>query len=167
MEGEADREPVGWPRDSWSIQPPPAVGPISARRAYAEVLLVFAAFFAASVVVGGEALASRYPRPSGSWAIFAPATVSLLGTSVLAVLVVVLLSARRGISARSLGLCWPTAPDASLVHETWNGSGWSGWLTVPSPGSLKFGAASVSQPGLGHVDVFVIGSDSAIWHSEF
>jgi CAAX prenyl protease-like protein len=72
---------------------------------------VFAAFFAASVVVGGEALASRYPRPTGSWAIFAPATVSLLGTSVLAVLVVVLLSARRGITARSLGLGWPAGRD--------------------------------------------------------
>ena len=72
---------------------------------------MFAVFFAASVVVGGEALASRYPRPTGSWAIFVPATVSLLGTAVLAVLVVVLLSARRGISARSLGLCWPVRRD--------------------------------------------------------
>ena len=62
--------PVGRPARAhwWSIQPPPPAGPISARRAYAEVLLVFAAFFAASVVAGGETLAGRYPAPSGSWA---------------------------------------------------------------------------------------------------
>jgi membrane protease YdiL (CAAX protease family) len=95
----------------WSIQPPPEAPSISALRAYTEVLVVFAAFFAASVVVGAEALAERYPRPTGSWAIFLPATVSLLGTSVLAVLVVVLLSARRGITARALGFRWPAARD--------------------------------------------------------
>jgi len=95
----------------WSIQPPPAAPRISALRAYSEVLIVFAAFFAASVVVGAEALAERYPRPTGSWAIFLPATVSLLGSSVLAVLVVVLLSARRGITPRSLGFRWPAARD--------------------------------------------------------
>src|SRR6266567_4567691 len=96
-------------RHWWSVRPPSAAPPISARRAYAEVLLVFTAFFAASVVVGGEALAGRYPSPSGSWAIFMPAAVGELGLCVLAVLVVVLLSARRGITPRSLGLGWPSA----------------------------------------------------------
>jgi len=94
-------------RHWWSVRPPPAAPPISARRAYAEVLLVFTAFFAASAMVGGEALAGRYPSPSGSWAIFMPAAVGELGMCVLAVLVVVLLSARRGITPRSLGLGWP------------------------------------------------------------
>ena len=97
----------------WSIQPPPPAGRIPARRAYAEVLLVFAAFFAASVVAGGETLAGRYPPPSGSWAIFTPATISELGTSVLAILVVILLSARRGITRRSLGLGWPRKGDGT------------------------------------------------------
>jgi membrane protease YdiL (CAAX protease family) len=107
--------PVGRPPRAhwWSIQPPPPAGRISARRAYAEVLLVFAAFFAASVVAGGETLAGRYPPPSGSWAIFTPATISELGMSVLAILVVILLSARRGITPRSLGLSWPRKGDGS------------------------------------------------------
>jgi membrane protease YdiL (CAAX protease family) len=105
--------PVGRPARAhwWSIQPPPPAGPISARRAYAEVLGVFAVFFAASIVAGGETLARRYPKPSGSWAIFAPATISELATSALAVLVVVLLSARRGITPRSLGFGWPAGRD--------------------------------------------------------
>jgi len=107
--------PVGRPARAhwWSTQPPPPAGPISARRAYTEVLLVFAAFFAASIVAGGETLAGRYPPPSGSWAIFIPATISELGTSVLAILVVILLSARRGITPRSLGLSWPRKGDGS------------------------------------------------------
>jgi membrane protease YdiL (CAAX protease family) len=108
--------PVGRPARAhwWSAQPPPPpAGRISARRAYAEVLLVFAAFFAASVVAGGETLAGRYPPPSGSWAIFSPATISELGTSALAILVVILLSARRGITARSLGLSWPRKGDGT------------------------------------------------------
>ncbi len=89
----------------------PPAGAISARLAYAEVLLVFAAFFAASVVAGGETLARRYPAPSGSWAVFTPAILSELGMCVLAVLVTVLLSARRGISARWLGFGWPRKRD--------------------------------------------------------
>ena len=119
MEGEAETQPQAAvlrpparsapARRWWSIRPPAAAPRISALRAYTEVLVVFAAFFAASVVVGAEALAQRYPRPTGSWAIFLPATVNLLGTSVLAVLVVVLLSARRGIGTRSLGFRWPAA----------------------------------------------------------
>jgi hypothetical protein len=122
VEGNAERQPqpAQWPRPVdharpgrrwWSIQPPPPARKISARRAYAEVLLVFAAFFAASIVVGGEALARHYPRPSGSWAIFVPAAISELGTAALAVLVVVLLSGRRGITPRALGLGWPAGRD--------------------------------------------------------
>lgn len=93
----------------WSAQPPPPARPIPARRAYAEVLLVFSAFFAASIIAGGETLAGRYPPQSGSWATFMPAAISELSMSVLAVLVVVLLSARRGITPRALGLGWPSA----------------------------------------------------------
>jgi membrane protease YdiL (CAAX protease family) len=106
--------PVGRPARAhwWSAQErPPASRPISAGRAYAEVLLVFAAFFAASVVAGGETLARRYPAPSGSWAVFTPAILSELGTCVLAVLVTVLLSERRGISPRWLGFGWPRNRD--------------------------------------------------------
>ena len=105
--------PVGRPARAhwWSAQPPPPAPPITARRAYAEVLLVFAAFFTASIVAGGETLARRYPRPSGSWAVFAPATVSELGTCVLAILVTVLLSSRRGSTPATLGFSWPRRRD--------------------------------------------------------
>lgn len=95
----------------WSIQPPPPVSPISVRRAYAEVILLVAAFFAAGIVAGGETLAGHYSPPSGSWATFTPAAISELATAGLAVLAVVLLSARRGITPRSLGLCWPSKAD--------------------------------------------------------
>jgi membrane protease YdiL (CAAX protease family) len=56
-------------------------------------------------------VARRYPRPSGSWAVFTPATVGELGTCVLAILVTVLLSGRRGITPSWLGLGWPRRRD--------------------------------------------------------
>lgn len=107
--------PVGRPARPhwWSIQPPPPVPAISARRAYGEVLVVFAAFFAAGIVAGGETYSGHYPAPSGSWALFIPATLSELGLCVLAVLVTVLLSGRRGITARWLGFGWPRKADGS------------------------------------------------------
>ncbi|HEX5190827.1 MAG TPA: CPBP family intramembrane glutamic endopeptidase [Streptosporangiaceae bacterium] len=105
--------PVGRPGRAhwWSAQPAPPAPRITARRAYTEVLGVFAAFFAASIIAGGETFAGRYPPPSGSWAVFTPATVSELGTCVLAVLVTVLLSGRRGIRPGWLGLRWPRRRD--------------------------------------------------------
>lgn len=99
----------------WSVQPPPPAPAITARRAYGEVLLVFAAFFAAGIVAGGETLSGRYPAPSGSWAVFSPATVSELGLCVLAILVAVLLSARRGLTARWLGFGWPRTASGSAA----------------------------------------------------
>ncbi len=126
--GDADWPgPVGRPARArwWAIQPPPPGGTISAGRAYAEVLIVYAAFFAVSIILGGEMLAGRYPKPDGSWAIFAPETVRVLSFSVLAILVVVLLSGRRGITAWSLGTGWPRAGDrtagaaASLRIAAW------------------------------------------------
>ncbi|HVB41226.1 MAG TPA: CPBP family intramembrane glutamic endopeptidase [Streptosporangiaceae bacterium] len=101
--------PVGRPARAhwWSAQPPPPARRISARRGYAEVAAVFAAFFAASIIAGGETLAGRYPAPSGSWAVFTPAAVSELATSALAVVVVIVLSARRGITPRQLGFGMP------------------------------------------------------------
>jgi membrane protease YdiL (CAAX protease family) len=107
--------PVGRParRHWWSIQSPPPAPAISARRAYGEVLLVFAAFFAAGIVAGGETFAGHYSIPSGSWGIFTPATINELALCVLAILVVVLLSGRRGVSARWLGFGWPLKADGS------------------------------------------------------
>ncbi|HET7018105.1 MAG TPA: CPBP family glutamic-type intramembrane protease [Streptosporangiaceae bacterium] len=112
--------PVGRPPRAhwWSIQPPPPAEPISAGRAYAEALLLFAAFFAAGIVAGGETLAGRYPVQSGSWAAFTPATISELTMAAVAVALAVLLSARRGISARSLGLGLPRRADGGIASGT-------------------------------------------------
>lgn len=116
-------EPVTWPLPAgrparphwWSIQPAPPGDPISARRAYLEVLAVFAAFFAAGIVAGGETFAGRYPPPSGSWAVFVPAALTELAMAGLAVAVTVLLSARRGVSAMSLGLGPPRSAGGGIA----------------------------------------------------
>ncbi|HWF81680.1 MAG TPA: CPBP family glutamic-type intramembrane protease [Streptosporangiaceae bacterium] len=102
-------QPIGRPARPhwWSIQKPAPAGPISARRAYLEVFGVFVAFFAAGIVAGGETLARRYSSPSGSWAVFTPAAISELTMAGLAVAVTVLLSSRRGITPRKLGLRLP------------------------------------------------------------
>jgi membrane protease YdiL (CAAX protease family) len=115
--------PGNWPgpgapasrRHWWSIQPAPAAKPISARRAYAEVLGVFGAFFAASIIVGAETLTRSYPTPSGSWAVFAPLAVNQLALAALALLVAVLLSRSRGITPRSLGLGLPRRATGKLA----------------------------------------------------
>ncbi|HET9897983.1 MAG TPA: CPBP family intramembrane glutamic endopeptidase [Streptosporangiaceae bacterium] len=101
--------PIGRPPRArwWSVQPPPAASRISVRRAYGEVLAVFAAFFAAGIIAGGETLARRYPAPSGSWAVYVPASVTEISMAGLAVAVTVLLSSRRGITPRSLGFGLP------------------------------------------------------------
>src|SRR5258708_11737010 len=119
----AERNPACWPEPMgrparphwWSIQRPPPAGPIPARRAYLEVLGVFIAFFAAGIVAGGETLARRYPQPSGSWAVFTPATISELTMAGLAVAVTVLLSSRRGIMPRTLGLGLPRKADGGVA----------------------------------------------------
>jgi membrane protease YdiL (CAAX protease family) len=110
-------EPIGRPARPhwWSIQKPPPAGPISARRAYLEVLGVFAAFFAGGIVAGGEALARRYPPPVGSWAVFTPAAIGQLTMAGLAVAITVLLSSRRGITPRTLGLRMPRKADGGVA----------------------------------------------------
>ncbi len=102
-------------RHWWSIRPAPPAPPISAKRAYAEVLVVFGGFFAASILAGAEALDHRYPRPAGSWAVFTPAAISQLGLAALAIVVVVALSKARGITPGSLGLRLPRNQDGRLA----------------------------------------------------
>jgi membrane protease YdiL (CAAX protease family) len=94
-------------RHWYSARPAPQARRISGRRAYTEVLGVFAAFFATGIIAAGESLAGRYPRPGGSWAVFIPGAVSELSMAALAALVVILLSGNRGISRRALGLDLP------------------------------------------------------------
>jgi membrane protease YdiL (CAAX protease family) len=110
--GPADRpERRHW----WSIRPAPPAPRISAKRAYAEVFVVFGGFFAASILAGAEALDHRYPRPAGSWAIFTPLAVSQLGMAALAIVVAVSLSGARGITPGSLGLRLPKRQDGRLA----------------------------------------------------
>lgn len=110
-------EPIGRPARPhwWSVQKPPPAGPISARRAYLEVLGVFTAFFAAGIVAGGETLARRYPAPAGSWAVFTPAAITELTMAGLAVAVTVLLSSRRGVTPRALGLGLPRRAEGGVA----------------------------------------------------
>jgi Type II CAAX prenyl endopeptidase Rce1-like len=118
--GQSWPGPVGRPARAhwWSVQPPPPAPSISWIRAYAEVLLLFAAFFAAGIVAGGETLAGRYQVRSGSWAVFTPAAISELTTAGIAVALAVLLSARRGISARALGLGPPRNARGGIAGGT-------------------------------------------------
>lgn len=142
--------PVGRPARAhwWSIQPPPPAEPITARRAYTEVLLVFAAFFAAGIVAGGETLAGRYPVQSGSWAVFGPAAISEITVAGVAVALTVLLSARRGITPRSLGLGPPRNGQGGVAGGT--GFRMAVWallaLTVGSAITRLFTAAKLGQP---------------------
>jgi hypothetical protein len=57
-----------------------------------------------------------------------------------------------------------TGADGSLQHFGWNGSTWSA-ITSEGPATLwRLGPAAVSQPGSGHIDIFTIGPDNAVWH---
>lgn len=94
---------------------PPEPAPISARRAYAEILGVFALLFAASIISAGESLAGHIPPPSGSWGAFAPAAVQEVTDAAVAALVVILLSARRGITPRLLGTRLPQGADGKAA----------------------------------------------------
>jgi hypothetical protein len=104
-------------RPWWSAAPLPPLPPISTRRAYTEVLLVFAAFFLAGVVSAGILLGGRYRNPlvNGSWSDYAPQFVDTLAQTGLAVAVVLLLSARRGVTPGVLGLRLPRRGDGRFA----------------------------------------------------
>ena len=81
-------------------------GRLSARRAYAEVLGLFLAFFGASATFAGFAFAGRIDpeTPDGSWATYLPGVVDELAMAGLAVAVVQLLVRTRGGGPADLGL---------------------------------------------------------------
>src|ERR1700722_15415726 len=58
----------------WGPAPEPDLAPISGKRAYTEVLLVYAAFFLSGVLAAALLLAGRYHDPfsNGSWADYSP-----------------------------------------------------------------------------------------------
>jgi hypothetical protein len=81
------------------------------------VLLVFAAFFLAGIVAAGLLLGSRYhdPLQNGSWSDYVPAMIDALAMTGLAVAVVLLLCARRGVTWRTLGLTLPRGANGRLA----------------------------------------------------
>ena len=114
------------------------------------MLSLFAVFFAAGIVAGGETLAGRYPVPSGSWAVFTPAAISELALAAAAVALTVLLSARRGISARSLGLGLPRRADGGVAGGTgYREAIWAlGALTVGAAITMLLTANPLGQPAV-------------------
>jgi hypothetical protein len=81
------------------------------------VLLVFGAFFLSGIAAAGILLGGRYhnPFPNGSWSDYAPQFVEVLTQTGLAIAVVLLLSARRGVTPRTLGLTLPHRDDGRLA----------------------------------------------------
>ncbi|MCL2394827.1 MAG: CPBP family glutamic-type intramembrane protease [Acidimicrobiaceae bacterium] len=97
----------------WSPQPPPDTPPTSTRRAYLEVLLVFAAFFGAGILAAGFSLGGTLPRTNGGWGLFGPNAFDQVAQAGLAVALVVLLLRNRGMSRQAFGLDVPRQPDGS------------------------------------------------------
>ncbi len=93
----------------WSVQPPDTdTPPLSALRAYVEIVVVFGAFFAAAIAAATFSLAGHDPlNPVRGWTQAVPASMSQVATTVLCVLVPVLLASRRGSGAADLGLIRP------------------------------------------------------------
>lgn len=96
----------GQGRHWWSATVAPAWRPpLRPGRAYAEVLVVFGAFFAAGIASAGFSLGGHVPSVNvAGWGQAVPASVSQVATTVLCVLVPVLLAARRGFGSADLGL---------------------------------------------------------------
>jgi membrane protease YdiL (CAAX protease family) len=97
-------------RHWYSPAPDPELPLISTKRAYTEVLFVFGAFFASGIVLAGLILGGRSGdiTTNASWGLDSAQVIQLLFEMALAVVVVWLLSERRGVSLRTLGVVWPT-----------------------------------------------------------
>jgi hypothetical protein len=97
--------PLAPGRHWWSLAPVPVpAARISARRAYAEALGVYLAFFGASIVVAAGTLAGfNVDNPEGWW-VTGSDGFDEIARAALAVTVVVLLAGRRGRSRRDIGI---------------------------------------------------------------
>lgn len=101
----------------WSPAKPPVLEPVTAKRAYTEVLFVYAVFFLTGVIAAGLLLAGRYKDvlAGASWSIYVPQAVDALLQASVAVVLVLLLGARRGVSWRTLGVSWPRRADGGFA----------------------------------------------------
>lgn len=119
-DSSADERPsrTGSPRPWWAPALEPDLPRIGARRAYTEVLLVFAGFFLVGIIAAGLLLAGRsqdVAGSSGSWGVYLTQAVEVLTQAGLAVTVVILLAARRGVTAETLGLRIPRLSDGRFA----------------------------------------------------
>ncbi|HEY1616425.1 MAG TPA: hypothetical protein VGG25_02340 [Streptosporangiaceae bacterium] len=60
--------------------------------------------------------------------------------------------------------------DGNLYQKTWNGNAWSNWVSPiapPPPGIAAGSSPAVSTWTANHLDVFVRGTDNAIWHTQW
>jgi hypothetical protein len=101
----------------WQPSSDPDLPRITAKRAYTEVLFVFAAFFSVGIVGAALLLGNRYEDPfsGGSWALYGPAVLQVVMEIGLAVVVVVLLADRRGVKPATFGLQWPRLDDGRFA----------------------------------------------------
>ncbi len=109
---------TGAPEHWWSPGPDTVLAPISAKRAYGEVLFVFLGFFATGVVAAALLLAGRYKdlEPNGNWALYGTQMVDVVTQIGLAVAMVFLLGQRRGVSFKTLGVSLPRGRDGRVAY---------------------------------------------------
>lgn len=107
-------------RHWWAIGPDPDLPPITAKRAYAEVLLVYLSIFSVGIIAAALLLGGRGKDlpTNGSWGVYMTSAASILSEIAMAVALVYLLSARRGVSTASLGLRLPRLPDGRVAVST-------------------------------------------------
>jgi hypothetical protein len=101
----------------WAIAADPVLPGISTRRAYGEVLFVYLVFFGVGIIAAGLLLGGRgHDLPTGgSWGVYSANIVDQLAQIGLAVAVVLLLAARRGVSAGALGVRVPREADGRVA----------------------------------------------------
>lgn len=80
------------------------LAPISAKRAYGEVLFVYGCFFLASISSAVISLVTRYRTGSLTWAQSIPSSINQIAVAALAVTVPLLFSLRRGVRLSDFGL---------------------------------------------------------------
>lgn len=114
--------PTAPPRPSrrawYAAAPDPELPPVSAKRAYGEILVIYAGFFAAGIVAAALILGNRtgdMGNTNASWGIWMYQTVEFIAEIGLALLVVTAVAARRGVTPRALGLVPMRRPDGSLA----------------------------------------------------
>ncbi len=150
-------------RPWWAPAPDPVLAPIGARRAYTEVLLVFAAFFLAGILAASLLLAGRYRNAldTASWAAYGNQAVDVAAQIGLALAVVLMLAARRGVSAAALGLRVPrTAGGRVAVSRSIRIAAWGLFALIAGgivnaalqTGHLPTGAPTAPELLFGMVD---------------